>query len=62
MSTKESIEEALLKALYDQQSKLVIDARAKVEKASSEEEILQIWSDFFKSFKQKIKIIQINDK
>ena len=52
MSTNKLIEEAFLKALYDQQSKLVIEASAKVEKASSDDEILQIWSDLFKGFKR----------
>ena len=41
----------------------VIDARAKVEKATSEEEILQIWSHLFKSFKTKnLKEVHINNE
>ena len=36
MSTNKLNEEAFLKARYDEQSKLNIDARAKVEKAISE--------------------------
>ena len=56
------MQEAFLKARYDEQ-KLVIDEREKVEKASSEEEILQIWSDLFKSFKTRnLKEVQINDE